>query len=31
MLCGAASAPHNMTLRGDNRTDVAKRYLPFNC
>lgn len=30
-VCGAASAPQNMSLRGDNRTDVEKRYLPLNC
>jgi type IV pilus assembly protein PilA len=30
-VCGAASAPTQMTLRGENRTDVASRYLPLNC
>jgi len=30
-VCGAASAPKNMSLRGDNRTDVPVRFLPLNC
>lgn len=30
-VCGAASAPAPMTLRGSNRSDVAARYLPLNC
>ena len=30
-VCGAASAPNQMTPRGENRTDVALRYLPLNC
>lgn len=30
-VCGAASAPQKMTLRGENRTDIAQRFLPLNC
>ncbi|WP_341891214.1 pilin [Variovorax sp. YR752] len=30
-VCGAASAPSPMTLRGTNRSDLAARYLPLNC
>ncbi len=30
-VCGAASAPQKMTLRGIDRTDVPVRYLPLNC
>lgn len=30
-VCGAASAPKNMTAWGPNRTDIAARYLPLNC
>jgi type IV pilus assembly protein PilA len=30
-VCAAASAPKMMTLRGADRTDVARRYLPLNC
>ena len=30
-VCGAASAPAMMTLRGTNRTDISARYLPLNC
>ncbi len=30
-VCGAASAPQKMALRGENRTDVAQRFLPLNC
>jgi type IV pilus assembly protein PilA len=30
-VCAGASAPKNMTLRGEDRTDVARRYLPLNC
>lgn len=30
-VCGAASAPQKMTLRGTDRTDVPPRYLPLNC
>lgn len=30
-VCGAASAPKNMTVYGTNRTDVPTRFLPLNC
>jgi type IV pilus assembly protein PilA len=30
-VCGAASAPAKMELRGPNRTDIARRFLPLNC
>jgi type IV pilus assembly protein PilA len=30
-VCGAASAPKTMSVRGTNRTDVAPRFLPLNC
>lgn len=30
-VCGAASAPKMMTPRGEDRTNVARRYLPLNC
>jgi type IV pilus assembly protein PilA len=30
-VCGFAAAPARMTLRGANRTDVARNYLPLNC
>lgn len=30
-VCGAASAPTPMSVRGVDRSDVAPRYLPLNC
>jgi type IV pilus assembly protein PilA len=30
-VCGNAEGPGQMTVKGDNRTDVPANYLPFNC
>ena len=30
-VCAGATAPQKMTLRGTDRTDVPKRFLPLNC
>jgi type IV pilus assembly protein PilA len=30
-LCGHAKPPEKMNARGDDRTDVAERFLPLNC
>ena len=30
-ICAGASAPKNMSVRGTDRSDVAKRFLPLNC
>ena len=30
-VCGFATGPDKMTVRGDNKTDIPKEYLPFNC
>jgi type IV pilus assembly protein PilA len=30
-VCGYAAAPDKMTVRGVNRTDVQKSWLPVNC
>jgi type IV pilus assembly protein PilA len=30
-ICGNANAPDPMTIKGQNRTDVPERYLPFAC
>ena len=30
-VCGFANGPDKMTVRGDNKTDIPKEYLPFNC
>jgi type IV pilus assembly protein PilA len=30
-VCGYAPAPEKMTLRGENRTTVPERYLPWKC
>lgn len=30
-VCGTASAPDKMTVKGDNKTDIAREYLPLNC
>lgn len=30
-VCGHASAPEQMSAKGQNRTNVPLEYLPFNC
>ena len=30
-VCGLATGPEKMTIRGVNKTDIAKQYLPINC
>jgi type IV pilus assembly protein PilA len=30
-VCGFAAAPEKMTVKGDNKTDIPKEYLPYNC
>ena len=30
-VCGAAKGPDKMTVRGENKTDIPKEYLPLNC
>jgi type IV pilus assembly protein PilA len=30
-ICGNASAPDKMTIKGENKTSVPVIYLPFNC
>jgi len=30
-VCGYAPVPENMTVKGENRTDVASEYLPYMC
>ena len=30
-VCGFAAPPGNMTVKGENRTDVPVGLLPFNC
>lgn len=30
-VCGRASAPDKMTLKGLDKTDLPDRYLPLNC
>ncbi|MDR2016027.1 MAG: pilin [Burkholderiales bacterium] len=30
-ICGNANAPDPMTIKGQSRTDVPERYLPFVC
>jgi len=30
-ICGFASVPDKMTVKGANRTDVPKDYLPARC
>lgn len=30
-VCGNASAPDKMTVKGLNRTDVPAKFLPLNC
>ena len=30
-VCGNATAPDKMTVKGDNKTDVPPQYLPVQC
>jgi type IV pilus assembly protein PilA len=30
-VCGNAVAPGQMTVKGENKTDIPVNYLPFNC
>lgn len=30
-ICSAAKVPNNMTLKGSDKTNIDKRYLPRNC
>jgi type IV pilus assembly protein PilA len=30
-VCGFAAGPDKMTVRGENKTDIPKYYLPLNC
>jgi len=30
-VCGTASVPDKMVVKGENKTDIAKEYLPMNC
>lgn len=30
-VCGAAEGPGNMTVKGENKTDIPASYLPLNC
>jgi type IV pilus assembly protein PilA len=30
-VCGNADVPGQMTVRGENRTDIPANYLPLNC
>jgi type IV pilus assembly protein PilA len=30
-VCGYAAPPEKMTVRGENRTNVPQRYLPWKC
>jgi len=30
-VCGNATAPGQMTVKGENKTDIPANYLPFNC
>lgn len=30
-VCGYAPVPQNMTVKGENRTDVDAKYLPYMC
>jgi type IV pilus assembly protein PilA len=30
-VCGYAAVPDKMTVKGVNRTDVQKSWLPVNC
>jgi type IV pilus assembly protein PilA len=30
-ICSAGKVPNNMTLKGNDKTNIEKRYLPRNC
>ena len=30
-VCGYADGPGQMTVKGENQTDIDAKYLPFNC
>ncbi|MCX7143400.1 MAG: pilin [Proteobacteria bacterium] len=30
-VCGAAEVPGKMTVKGENRTNIAANFLPLNC
>jgi type IV pilus assembly protein PilA len=30
-VCGNADGPGNMTVKGENKTNIPPGYLPFNC
>jgi type IV pilus assembly protein PilA len=30
-VCAAAAPPDKMTVKGENKTDIPKEYLPLNC
>jgi type IV pilus assembly protein PilA len=30
-VCGDASGPGQMTIKGENRTNIPANYLPYNC
>jgi len=30
-VCGDASGPGQMTVKGENKTNIAPNYLPYNC
>jgi type IV pilus assembly protein PilA len=30
-VCGNAAGPGNMTVKGENKTNIPPVYLPFNC
>ena len=30
-VCGAAEVPAKMTVKGENRTDIAANFLPLSC
>ena len=30
-VCGGAMVPDKMTVKGENKTNIAKEYLPLNC
>jgi type IV pilus assembly protein PilA len=30
-VCGTAEGPGKMTVKGENKTNIAAGYLPFNC
>lgn len=30
-VCGDAAAPGQMTVKGENKTNIASNFLPYNC